>query len=74
MIPVDFIKSPAWGIATVCEPGHMSQVGRVRVDQCAAARENCEVLKLVSLINAGLFFIQNICLKGLNWHRCLSEN
>jgi len=59
----DFTKSPAWGIGTVCEPGHMSQLGRVRVDQCVSARENSvlqrhEVLKLVSLINAGLFFTE----------------
>lgn len=55
----DSTKSAAWGIATVCEPGHMPQVGRVRVHH--SARENGvpqrhEVLKLVSLINAGLFF------------------
>jgi len=30
----DSTKSPAWGIATVCEPGHMSQLGRVRKIEC----------------------------------------
>jgi len=41
----------------------MSQVGSVRVDRCVSARENSvlqrhEVLKLISLINAGLFFTE----------------
>jgi len=31
----DSTKSPAWGMATVCEPGYMSQVGRVREVECA---------------------------------------
>jgi len=65
----------AWAHVTIGE----SAQNRVRVDQYVSARENSvlhrhEVLKLVSLINAGFFFFQNICLKGLNWHGSLSEN
>ena len=30
-------QSPAAGLATFCEPRLMSQVGRVRVDQCVSA-------------------------------------
>ena len=37
----DSTKSLSSGTArTVCETGLVSQVGRVRVDQCTAAREN----------------------------------
>ena len=84
----DCTKSPAWGIATVCEPGHISQMRRVREVECAKSSARISVcfckgkgcpatsrsFNNFSLINAYLFFFRNICLKGLNWHRSLSEN